>query len=118
MNSGGHKQNPQRRDVELRRRREKEDERARIVALAKAAEEERQVNFMSDVRRFERRRSTGWVFLGLSATMFVGHSPSHLDWFRPFDQSLQDALIGYPTGAILLLVAVFLLGQVHPAERK
>lgn len=49
MNSGGHKQKPQRRGVELRRRRAKEDERARVLALAKAAEEERQVNFMSDV---------------------------------------------------------------------
>lgn len=82
------------------------------------AEEARRANLITAVRRYQRRRWAGWVLLGLSVVMIVVHFLAHVGTIKLFSLSLQDVLIGYPTAAVLVLVAVLLLGQIHPAERK
>ncbi len=112
------KSNSHRRDVDLRRRQDKEADRAREEEQHRDEAEQWARNFQREVRRYNQRRIGGWILAVLGVAVFVTHIMEHSGTFSLMSPGMQDLFIGYPTGAVLLLAAVILLGQVHPAERR
>lgn len=60
--------------------------------------------------QYARRRVFGWSLVVLAATVGVTHWLSHLGLLYE-DRALWDLTIGYPTAAVLGLVAVMVLSK-------
>ena len=83
------------------------------------ANEERMNAYALAVKRYSRRRRSGWVFLVLGIVTAIQHMVFHSEaWVLPLSPGLQDVFVGYPTAAGLALIAAVSLGQLHPSERK
>lgn len=110
---------PHRAEVAQRRRRAREDERARTGAAEKAAAEQRAEELRLAFARHRRTKVLGWSLLGLAVMVAVTHALDHGGAFHIFsDQGLEDLTIGYPTAGLLALGAAVLLGQLSPADRR
>ena len=110
---------PHRTEVVRRRRRAREEERARIGAAEKAAAEKRAAELRLAFARHRRNKILGWSLLGLAVTVAATHALDHGGAFHILsNQGLEDLTIGYPTAGLLALGAVVLLGQLSPADRR
>lgn len=110
---------PHRAEVAQRRRRTREEERARMGAAEQAAAEQRAEELRLAFARYRRTKVLGWSLLGLAVMVALSHALDHGGAFHLFsDQGVEDLTIGYPTAGLLALGTVVLLGQLSPADRR
>jgi hypothetical protein len=72
-------------------------------------------------RRRHRQKIIGWCLVGLAGVIAVQHFLRHVDTIdvTPFlSVGLQDAVIGYPMAGLMLITAVFLLGQSDEPPKR
>ena len=92
--------------VELRRKRENDETRARITQAAQVAAEVR--------RSWERRRQRkilAWMLMGLAPVVFVTHFFEHAGAFQVFSPGFEDLTIGFPTALLLLVAGAVVYGR-------
>jgi hypothetical protein len=61
-----------------------------------------------EYQRERRRRTGGWVLVGIGAVMAVVHMITHLGRLQII--GMQDLLIGYPMAAVVILAGFLLVG--------
>lgn len=110
---------PHRAEVAQRRRRARTEERAWIGAAEKAAAEQRAKELRLAFERHRRTKVLGWCLLGLALLVAVTHALDHGGTLHIFsNQGLEDLTIGDLTAGLVAVVAVVLLGQLSPADRR
>jgi hypothetical protein len=92
-------------NVELRRRREREEQRSRETQLAQQAAE-----FRAEWQKRRRHKVFAYVMFALAPVVVITHMLEHADVLRLFDQSLEDLLIGFPTAFAMLIAGAIALG--------
>jgi len=60
--------------------------------------------------RYRRKKMAGWMLVGLGLLVAGSHLVTHLGYFTVMSPPLlQDAVMGYPTAAVLAFIGVVLL---------
>ena len=111
------KRRPHRPEVDLRRKRAREEEHGREAEATKAQAEERSLRLAQAFKTHRRNQIIGWSLLPLSAAIIVTHLLEHAGTLRFFSPSLEDLLIGFPTAGVLLIISVLYLGQLNPSDK-
>lgn len=103
------------RDRRTRRARKRRDTLTTVEA--QRAARQREIN--RQLRVWTPRRIVGWTVVCVAVVVGVVHWVAHLG-IRPVPLSMgwQDILIGYPTAALLALVALIILGQTRLNRKR
>ncbi|UKA68411.1 hypothetical protein LFT44_08525 [Arthrobacter sp. FW306-05-C] len=64
-------------------------------------------------RRHRRLVRIGQVLMGLGALVAIAHWIAHLAPTGPGPSPMEDIFIGYPTGALLLLIGAVIAGRTE-----
>ena len=76
--------------------------------------EERAAQRRREIQRLRRRRFLAYGLIALGVLVAGSHLLEHLDVIQVLDnKALQDLLIGYPTGGLLVVLGLVLL----PADK-
>lgn len=92
-------------DVELRRKREKDEALARETQLSQEA-----AAFRAEWQRKKRMKVVAYVLFALAPIIVITHILEHVGVFQLFNPRLEDLLIGYPTALVLLVLGAIALG--------
>lgn len=92
-------------DVELRRKRDQEDARARETRLAQEA-----AAYRAQWQRKQRRKVLAYVLFALAPIIVITHILEHVGVFQLFNPRLEDLLIGYPTALVMMVAGAIALG--------
>lgn len=93
----------------------------RSSRVAEVSPDERREQLRAFYRRRHRQKVVGWTLLVVAALVAMQHFLRHTDSLdvAPFiSMAVQDLAIGYPMGAVLLIIAVVLLGQSDEPPSK
>lgn len=101
-------------EVELRRKRDKDEARARETQA-----DQKLAAFRAEYQKRHKQKILGWVLLvGVAPLLFVSHFFAHAGVFRPYSPALQDLTIGWPTAGLLAIVGAILLGRDYPSPPR
>lgn len=92
--------------------------RSRRTDPAAAAQRARQREMDRQLRTWTPRRIVGWLVAVIAVLVAAVHWIAHLGYpVLPAPMGWQDLLVGYPTAALLGVVAAIILGQ-RPSHRS
>lgn len=74
-----------------------------------ATSQQRTTSFTQEYQRWIRRRVAGFTLAGLGAVMIVVHVFMHLGNVQLV--AMQDLLIGYPAGAVLIIIGAVIASR-------
>lgn len=114
MASKKRKRRPHRSEVTHRRQRQQAAARTQATVDAAGRAEEMRRAF----RRHRRNQIAGWVSLAAGLVIGLVHFVDHLNLIHLFSKSLEEAVIGWPTAGILVVVGVIFLGQLALGEQR
>lgn len=92
-------------NVELRRQRDREEQRSRETQLAQQA-----AKFRAEWQKRQRHKVFAYAMFVLAPIVVITHMLEHADVIRLFDQRLEDLLIGFPTAFALVIAGAIALG--------
>lgn len=92
-------------DVELRRKRERDEARAQETQLAQEA-----AAYRATWQRRKRRKVLAYVLFALAPIVVVTHILEHGGVFQLFSPGLEDVLVGYPTAFLMVIMGAMALG--------
>lgn len=69
-------------------------------------------------RRHRRLVRVGQALMAAGALVAVGHWIAHLEPYGRVPSATEDIFIGYPTGALLIMIGAIIAGRSDPTKKR